>query len=102
MESYLDEEQWLGEKYTLEVSSPGVSRPLSVARQYPKHIGRKLAVNTHEGEKIEGKLISVEEDGIVLFFKTREKQGKKKVTIEKEVKILFDQIKKAVVKISFN
>ena len=28
LEQYLDEEGWLGESYVLEVSSPGVGRPL--------------------------------------------------------------------------
>src|SRR5690554_7378507 len=34
VESYLDESLLLGEKYELDVSSPGVGRPLKLKRQY--------------------------------------------------------------------
>ena len=51
LESYIDTHQWLGEKYILEVSSPGISRPLTLVRQYKKNIGRKLAVNFLEDGK---------------------------------------------------
>ena len=52
VEAYLDEEQPLGEKYTLNVSSPGVDRPLKFKRQYVKNKGRTLEVTTNEGEVI--------------------------------------------------
>ena len=53
-------------KYRLNVSSPGLSRPLADKRQYGKNIGRKAKVKfKKEGfEKIEGKLTSVSEHGI--------------------------------------
>ena len=44
LEQYLDEEGWLGDSYVLEVSSPGISRPLKLLRQYPRNIGRKVEV----------------------------------------------------------
>ena len=34
LESFIDEKQWLGEKYVLDVSSPGIGRPLILKRQY--------------------------------------------------------------------
>ena len=44
LERFIDENGWLGEKYVLEVSSPGISRPLKFKRQYAKNIGRKVEV----------------------------------------------------------
>ncbi len=44
LEQHLDTNGWLGETYVLEVSSPGVMRPLQFARQYPRNIGRTLEV----------------------------------------------------------
>ena len=36
IEAVLDEEKWLGEKYTLEVSSPGIGKPLKCRQKvYP-------------------------------------------------------------------
>jgi ribosome maturation factor RimP len=101
LEEHLDEQGWLGEKYILEVSSPGVTRPLKLQRQYPKHIGRKLEVLTHEGEKKEGTLTAVKDSGIVLTYKDRIKEGKRKKTITVETELAFEAIKQATVKISF-
>jgi ribosome maturation factor RimP len=41
----LDANELFGNKYRLNVSSPGMSKPLSDLRQYPKHIGRKAKVH---------------------------------------------------------
>ena len=101
LEAYLDEEQPLGEKYTLNVSSPGVDRPLKFHRQYLKNKGRTLEVTTKEGDKYKGELITVTEEGIVLTAKIRRKEGKRKVTVVEETPVSFDNIKKAIVKISF-
>lgn len=101
LESFIDEEQWLGEKYTLEVSSPGVKRPLELPRQYTKHIGRKLEVKTHSGETYEGRLTVATEQEITLEYKVRRKEGKRKITEEVQTTILFTDVKQAKVKISF-
>lgn len=49
----LDAHQLLGEKYTLNVSSPGLDRPLKDIRQFRKNVGRKVSVSfdTDEGAK---------------------------------------------------
>ncbi|KAA3625518.1 MAG: ribosome assembly cofactor RimP [Bacteroidetes bacterium] len=102
LEHHIEENGWLGEKYVLEVSSPGVGRPLKLKRQYPKHIGRKLEVKQHEGDTITGTLTEVSDESILLEEKTRVKEGKKKKTVVLQHDIAFDNIKKAIVKISFS
>ena len=58
LEETLDSQLWLGEKYTLEVSSPGVDRPLKLRRQYIKNVGRNFEVKTTgDGKTEKGKLI---------------------------------------------
>ena len=101
LEATLDEEGWLGEKYVLEVSSPGISRPLVLQRQYKKNIGRTLKVNLKDEAKKEGVLTEVQEDLIVLEETITEKQGKKKIKKKILTPIPFAKITKAVVKISF-
>lgn len=100
LEEHIDAEGWLGEKYVLEVSSPGATRPLALARQYPKHVGRKLEVKTDQG-KYKGVLTEVSEASITLEYTEKVVDGKKKkrVTVQKEIP--FDRIEKAVVKLSF-
>lgn len=109
LEKHLDEELWLGEKYFLEVSSPGVKRSLKFPRQYHQHIGRKLEVKTKQEGKIEGSMITVEgtltkveTSQIILEWKERVKEGKKKRTVEMKKEIPFDHIDKTIVKLSFN
>lgn len=90
------------EDFSLDVSSAGVSSPLSMPRQYKKNIGRKLEVTTSE-EKFEGQLTQVNDDSIKLEWKAREPKpvGKGKVTVAKEAVLPFEDIKEAKVIITF-
>jgi len=101
LEAEIDEKGWLGEKYTLEVSSPGITRPLIFFRQYPRNIGRKLEVKQIEGETKIGTLIEVNETQITLESKQRIKEGKKKKTVIVQDIIPFNNIKETKVKITF-
>ena len=101
LEEQIDENQWLGEKYILEVSSPG-DRPLKFPRQYRKNLGRTVEVVTFEDEKINGEIIEVNEEGIVVEYKVRIKEGKKKRTEMMQTPIAFDNIKKAKIRFSFS
>jgi ribosome maturation factor RimP len=101
LEEQIDEHQWMGEKYTLEVSSPG-DRPLKFPRQYKKNIGRTIEVLTNEDEKVNGEMIEVNEEGIVVEYKVRIKEGKKKRTEMMQTPVAFDNIKKAKIKFSFS
>jgi ribosome maturation factor RimP len=56
-------------KYRLDVSSPGIDRPLVYPWQYTKHIGRKfrLTVKTAEGTgERRGSLTAADAEGIVV------------------------------------
>jgi ribosome maturation factor RimP len=69
----LEEEDVVDGRYTLEVSSPGVDRPLRTLRQFRRNVGRDVrVVRTREaidrGEKgeVTGQLTAAAEDGLVL------------------------------------
>ena len=65
------------EDFSLDVGSPGLDQPLKVLRQYLKIVGKQIAVNPLDGKKMEGELMSVEEDEgefVGLVLKTREKK----------------------------
>lgn len=89
--------------FSLEVLSAGATTPLVMPRQYSKHVGRNLQVKTEQGELFEGQLKAVEDDTILLTWKTREPKpiGKGKITVVKEQIIAFGDIKEAIVKIKF-
>ncbi len=101
LEGFIDEAGWLGETYTLEVSSPGADRPLQLPRQYKKHVGRTLEVTLASGETLEGTLEEATDEHIALAYKVSRKEGNKKVTEDVRTTHLFGDIKTAIVKISF-
>lgn len=101
LEEEIEEQGWMSEKYTIDVSSPGVDRPLKFKRQYKRNIGRKMAVIDDEGHKTEGLLIETDDQQIILEFKDRIKEGKRKKTVVVQKEIKFENIAKAFVKISF-
>ena len=78
VEEFLDEDPQIPEKYTLDVSSAGIGRPLKLVKQYIKNIGRDIAVKTKEGEKYLGTMISADEDEIVLEV-LKDPKSKKKI-----------------------
>ena len=85
----------LGETpFRYEISSPGAENPLVDKRQYFQHIGRELTVECKDDVTIEGELIEVLEDHLLL-----EVPISKHKTEEKN--ILFNNIINSKVKISF-
>jgi ribosome maturation factor RimP len=91
------------EDFALEVSSPGLTEPFKVLRQYQKYTGRDIEVITAEGEKLKGLLKSADEKGIDLEVTKKMKiEGKKKKTLVTQTfSFNFDQIKSAKCVISF-
>lgn len=100
LESHLDENQWLGEAYVLEVSSPGVSRPLKLPRQYHKNIGRTLVVTYTAGQRT-GLLVNADESAITLEELVKRKEGKKTIKETVQTVIPYDHIQKAIVQLLF-
>lgn len=68
--SVLDEKDLIKDSYRLEVSTPGVDRPLKFLQQYPKHINRKFEITYKTGEEkksLTGKLLSVEREELTFL-----------------------------------
>ncbi|MGG43355.1 ribosome maturation factor RimP, partial [Campylobacter jejuni] len=53
-------------EYFLEVSSPGLERKLSKIEHFAKSIGELVKITTNEKEKIEAKILFVENGNIIL------------------------------------
>jgi ribosome maturation factor RimP len=53
-----------GSPYVLEVTSPGVDRPLTAPRHWRRNRTRLVKVATAEGTALEGRLVEVDDDGI--------------------------------------
>lgn len=100
VENNLDREE---QDFSLEVASAGVSSPLKLVRQYKKNIGRTIKVKTISLEEIEAKLTMADDEKITLEWQAREpkKIGKGKETVDKKLELSYENIKEAIVIISF-
>lgn len=83
--------------FSLEVSSPGLSEPLKLHRQYVKNIDRFVEVVLLDGTQVEGKLLTVTETEITL--EEEKGKGKKKETVQHI--IAFSNIKTTKIQIKF-
>jgi ribosome maturation factor RimP len=104
LETHLDGSGLVSENYTLDVSSPGMSNPLKVPRQYKKRIGRILEIVKTDGKEIEAELIAADDEKIRLKELPKPiKKGKKTASkkeesadIPKEIEIKYEEIKKSL------
>lgn len=88
----IESEELLAANFRLDVSSPGVDRPLKFLQQFKKHLNRNFEIAYLTGEEkknMKGKLISI--NGEKLIFES----GKSEIEID------FNSIKTAKVLISF-
>jgi len=91
--SVFEEQDIIQQAYRLDVSTPGVDRPLKFLKQFPKHINRNFEVTYKAGDEartITGKLLSVEREELIFL------------SDKKEVLIEFKNITTAKVIISFS
>ena len=87
--------------YDLEVSSPGVGRPLTEPRHWHRAKGRMVKVNVMQGENITGRIQSVDDGGVTLVPEIAAKKGMKPRQGE-PVKLPFDRIRNGKVEIEFS
>lgn len=91
----LDQASFMGDApFTLEVTSPGIDRPLTLPRHFTKNIDRLVKVTKIDGTSFTGRILSNTESEITLSV-TEKKETK-------EVTISLTEIKRAQVEIEFN
>ena len=70
----LDNYSQLGEMpFTLEVTTPGIDRPLTLERHWRKNIGRLVKITPKFGEKYIGRITAVSGEKITLEMKDEER-----------------------------
>jgi ribosome maturation factor RimP len=86
----LDDADLLGDaSYTLEVSSPGVSRPLTQPRHWRRSAGRLVRVLGRDGEQVTGRVLAADDDGADLDVEGRCRR------------VSYSQVAKATVQVEF-
>lgn len=84
-------------EFSLEVSSPGVTEPLKLHRQYTKNIGRDIEIVFNDDTAKIGTLLTVAEEDIII----EHTEGKGKKAIVQQLVIPFTNIKSAIIQIKF-
>jgi ribosome maturation factor RimP len=86
----LDDTGAMGEQpYTLEVSSPGVDRPLTLPRHWRRNTGRLVKVDPLEGAPVTGRITATDDEGALLDVEGTEHR------------VHYAEVKKAKVQIEF-
>ena len=89
--SILDTYSQLGEMpFTLEVTTPGIDRPLTELRHWKKNIGRLVKITPNTGEKYIARIKEVLPREVVLELKNQES------------KVQFSDIARAQIEVEFN
>ena len=82
------------EPYTLEVSSPGVERPLTLPRHWRRSTGRLVAVTTTKHEQVTGRIVAVADTEVELEIDVKGRTSRRTLALA--------DIAKAVVQVEFN
>ncbi|CAB4841024.1 MAG: ribosome maturation factor RimP [Actinobacteria bacterium] len=91
----LDEATFMGETpFTLEVTLPGIDRPLTLPRHFAKNLDRLLKITQVDGTVIAGRILSNSETSVTLAVS--EKKESREITVQ------LADIKRAQVEIEFN
>jgi len=89
--SILDSYSLMGDMpFTLEVTTPGVDRPLTELRHWRKNVGRLVKITPVTGEKYVARIIAINPRDVAL-----ESQGK-------EINVPFADITRAQIEVEFN
>ena len=87
----LDNYTQMGEMpFTLEVTTPGIDRPLTLGRHWKKNIGRLVKITPKTGEKYIGRITSVKDNAVTIEMKGKESE------------ISFAEISRAQIEVEFN
>jgi len=86
----LDDTNAMGEQaYTLEVSSPGVDRPLTLPRHWRRNTRRLVKVTLAEGEPVTGRITASDEDGADLEVEGTERRVAYADVVKAKIQIEF-------------
>lgn len=95
--SWLDKEDFIEESYILEVSSPGLGRPLKKEKDFVRSIGKDVEIRLYRPKEIEGKKGRKEFTGVLKAF------DKATVTLEEDgTEIIFQRQEIGLIRLAFD
>jgi ribosome maturation factor RimP len=96
----LDSSDVMGEQpYTLEVTSRGVDRPLTLPRHWRRNVGRLVAVTRTDGQRVTGRLVDADEDPAGAATLEPEEGGR---SAGEQVEMAYADVSRAVVQVELS
>lgn len=96
---YVEEQNFFeGGNFSMEISSPGIDRPLKLSRQFTKNLGRTVEVTLNDSSVIIGKLVANEEDHLTIEKEVKEKKKEAEMVAQT---IPFSDIRQVKVMVVF-
>jgi ribosome maturation factor RimP len=81
--------------YTLEVSSPGIDRPLTVPRHWRRSVGRLVSVTLADGQQVTGRVTQVpDDDHVELELDVKGRRSRRVLDLA--------EVRRAVVEVEFS
>jgi ribosome maturation factor RimP len=92
----LDSSDAMGDDpYTLEVTSPGVDRPLTLPRHWRRNVGRRVKLHAADGSILEGRIRAADDDAVTVAVDTGPRAESTDRTLE------WSQVQRGDVQIEF-
>ena len=93
----LDASDVMGEQpYTLEVTSPGVDRPLTEPRHFQRNVSRLVTLTPVEGEPVTGRILRAGAEGLTIEVPAVKKQP------ARELELRYADVTRAAVQVEFS
>ncbi|HVF05762.1 MAG TPA: ribosome maturation factor RimP [Frankiaceae bacterium] len=86
----LDEADPFQGAYVLEVTSPGVDRPLTHPRHWRRNVGRLVDVRRTDGSQVLGRIQAADDEGAEVL-----------VQVDEQVRVAYADVAKAKVEVEF-
>lgn len=86
----LDEADPITSAYVLEVTSPGVDRPLTLPRHWRRNAGRLVKVTTRDGGTITGRIQSADDEAAEVLTQ-----------VDEQVRVAYTDVAKATIELEF-
>ena len=86
----LDDADPIASAYVLEVTSPGVDRPLTLPRHWRRNAGRLVVARLRDGAEVRGRIQAADDEGAEVL-----------VEQDEQVRVTYADVAKATIEVEF-
>jgi ribosome maturation factor RimP len=86
----LDEQDPVNGAYILEVTSPGVDRPLTLPRHWRRNAGRLVVARLRDGSEVRGRIQSADDEGAEVLVEN-----------DAQARVTYADVAKATIEVEF-